>query len=150
MLARLEHDNTEVTEQVAVDSNLFAADAAGEPNTDSVLGVAVETDTSFWADASCNDGGGGLAGLFFSDELLDIAAAKRICAECPVLEECLEGALARKEPWGVWGGQLFSNGKILTAKRRRGRPPKHARPEDEFVVVEVPASLTDLVARRSA
>lgn len=98
-------------------------------------------DRSWWADASCATGGAGLAALFFSDELQDIAAAKRLCADCPVLEQCLEGALARREPWGVWGGQLFSNGHILTSKRRRGRPPKVARAEDLFVEVPIPERL---------
>jgi len=31
-------------------------------------------------------------------------AAKRVCASCPVLEECREHALAVREPYGVWGG----------------------------------------------
>ncbi len=117
---------------------------------DSVLDVALEVDTSFWSEAACAVDGGNQAHLFFSEELLDIAAAKRICVECPVLERCLEGALARKEPLGVWGGQLFSSGKVLAAKRRRGRPPKNPRPEDEFVHVEVPAALQELVERRTA
>lgn len=117
---------------------------------DNVLDVALEVDTSFWSEAACAVDGGTQAHLFFSEELLDIAAAKRICAECPVLARCLEGALARKEPLGVWGGQLFSNGKVLASKRRRGRPPKNPRPEDEFVHVEVPAALQDLVELRTA
>ena len=33
-------------------------------------------------------------------------------------------AIERREPWGVWGGELFANGKVLANKRRRGRPPK--------------------------
>ena len=78
-----------------------------------------------WAQASCRAATGSLLGLFFSEELGDIAAAKRICATCPVVEPCLEGALQRREPWGVWGGQLFLNGKILPFKRKRGRPPKN-------------------------
>ncbi|MDP9386952.1 MAG: WhiB family transcriptional regulator [Actinomycetota bacterium] len=64
--------------------------------------------------------------LFFSEQLDDIARAKVICSTCPVREPCLAGALARREPWGVWGGQLFLNGKILAFKRKRGRPPKNA------------------------
>lgn len=32
------------------------------------------------------------------------AAAKRVCAECPVSEQCLEHALTAGEPYGVWGG----------------------------------------------
>jgi len=98
-------------------------------------------DRSWWADALCNTGGAGLAALFFSEELQDIAAAKRLCASCPVMAECLEGALARREPLGVWGGQLFLNGKILASKRRRGRPPKVARPEDQLPEVPIPAHL---------
>ena len=84
----------------------------------------------WWADAVCNDGAGTFVTLFFSEELQDIAAAKAICRTCPVIEACLEGALARREPWGVWGGQLFLNGKILAFKRKRGRPPKHPRPDE--------------------
>ncbi len=84
--------------------------------------------------------------LFFSEELHDIAAAKRICAECPVIAPCLEGAIARSEPCGVWGGQLFLNGRILANKRRRGRPPKHPRPEDQLPVVPVPVHLQKLIA----
>ena len=83
------------------------------------------------------------AELFFSEDIGEIAAAKRVCAECPVLAECLEGALDRREPWGVWGGQLFMNGKMLMVKRRRGRPPKVARPEDQMPVIPVPAHLMD-------
>ena len=120
------------------------------PARDVALEVALEVDTSFWADAACAEGGGTLAHLFFSEELQDIATAKRICASCPVMEQCLEGALARKEPLGVWGGQLFQNGKVLLAKRRRGRPPKHPRPEDEFVHVEVPEGLRQMVELRTA
>src|SRR5438552_6063335 len=69
--------------------------------------------------------------LFFSEDLGEIAQAKAICATCPAMVPCLEGAIARAEPWGVWGGQLMLNGKVLAVKRRRGRPRKHPRPEDE-------------------
>ena len=79
-------------------------------------------------DALCNDGTGEAVTLFFSEQLDDIARAKAICAECPVRQVCFEGALARREPYGVWGGHLFFKGKVLTMKRPRGRPPKNPRP----------------------
>ncbi len=79
-------------------------------------------------EALCNDGTGGSVALFFSEQLDDIARAKAICAQCPVRQPCLEGALARREPYGVWGGQLFYKGRVLAMKRPRGRPPKHPRP----------------------
>lgn len=30
--------------------------------------------------------------------------AKTVCAQCPVLRECLEGAIERREEHGIWGG----------------------------------------------
>jgi WhiB family redox-sensing transcriptional regulator len=63
--------------------------------------------------------------LFFSEQIDDIARAKAICGKCPLAEPCLEGALRRREPWGVWGGQLFLKGKVLAQKRKRGRPRKN-------------------------
>ena len=158
MLARLETDEIDLIDSV-VDTGLGTGLPAGfdigsghdgAVDERPVLDLALEVDTSFWTDAVCAQDDGAFAHLFFSEELLDIAAAKRMCAECPVIEQCLEGALTRKEPLGVWGGQLFQNGKILMAKRRRGRPPKNPRPEDEFVHVEVPVALRPQVERRIA
>jgi len=106
------------------------------------IGPFVST-TDWWDDARCNDSAGTMSGLFFSEELQDIARAKDICAKCPVIAECLEGAIERREPWGVWGGQLFLNGKVLASKRRRGRPPKTPRPEDQLPDVPVPVHLQD-------
>jgi WhiB family redox-sensing transcriptional regulator len=107
-------------------------------------------DATWWAHARCNDGGGQLNELFFSDELQDIARAKHICATCPALIPCLEGALERREPWGVWGGQLFLNGKILASKRRRGRPPKTPRPEDQLPEIPIPEHLQGVAVVRIA
>jgi WhiB family redox-sensing transcriptional regulator len=78
-----------------------------------------------WADARCRDGNGTMTPLFFSEQIDDIARAKAICAKCPMIVPCLEGAIQRREPWGVWGGQLFFNGKILAQTRQRGRPRKN-------------------------
>ena len=86
----------------------------------------------------CADGNGTLTPLFFSDDLIDIARAKAICAKCQLAVSCLSGALEREEPWGVWGGELLANGRIVKNKRPCGRPPKHPRPElivDELGVV---------------
>jgi WhiB family redox-sensing transcriptional regulator len=78
--------------------------------------------------ARCADGHGTLTALFFSDNLVDIARAKAMCARCPLQVSCLAGALEREEPWGVWGGELLSGGRIVANKRPCGRPPKHPRP----------------------
>jgi WhiB family redox-sensing transcriptional regulator len=95
----------------------------------------------------CADGHGTLTHLFFSDQPLDVARAKAICSKCQLAEDCLRGALDREEPWGVWGGQLVENGRVVVNKRPRGRPPKHPRPE--VVVDEVPIP-PHLVARPGA
>jgi WhiB family redox-sensing transcriptional regulator len=96
----------------------------------------VVTPVDPWAKARCRDGHGTLTHLFFSDEVLEIARAKAICAKCPLQSQCLDAALERLEPWGGWGGQLIANGRVVAHKRPRGRPPKHPRPE--LVVDEVP------------
>lgn len=79
--------------------------------------------------ARCADGNGTMAGLFFSDHVADIARAKAMCGLCPLAIDCLNGALEREEPWGVWGGELISGGRIVANKRPCGRPPKTPRPE---------------------
>ena len=94
--------------------------------------------------AACNDeSSGGWTEIFFSEDLHDIARAKHLCGSCPVKNRCLEGALERREPWGVWGGELFLNGHVLAQKRRRGRPPKNRPAEVIYIdgeeVVVVPA-----------
>lgn len=84
----------------------------------------------------CADGNGTLTALFFSDDAIDIARAKAICSRCGLAERCLDGALERAEPYGVWGGKLVIDGAVVEVKRGRGRPPKHPRPP--LVVDEVP------------
>lgn len=78
--------------------------------------------------ARCGDGHGTLTPLFFSDELVDIARAKAICARCTLRGPCLTGALERAEPWGVWGGELLENGRVVHDKKPRGRPAVLPRP----------------------
>lgn len=65
------------------------------------------------------------ADLFFSDKPKDVERAKSLCASCSRREGCLAGAIDRREPWGVWGGQLFKDGVLVPYKRPRGRPRKH-------------------------
>jgi WhiB family redox-sensing transcriptional regulator len=60
--------------------------------------------------------------LFFAESPADVERAKALCVDCPVRTTCLAGALARREPWGVWGGQLVLQGVVVARKRPRGRP----------------------------
>jgi WhiB family redox-sensing transcriptional regulator len=63
--------------------------------------------------------------LFFAETPQDVEVAKALCLDCPVRAECLAGALDRREPWGVWGGELFLQGVVIPRKRPRGRPRKN-------------------------
>lgn len=108
----------------------------GPPGLEQGIGVGVDInsdiDESLAARAPvarCADGNGTMVGLFFSDHVVDIARAKAMCALCPLTFDCLNAALEREEPWGVWGGELVSGGRIVVNKRPCGRPPKNPRPD---------------------
>ena len=62
--------------------------------------------------------------LWFAEAPADLELAKALCTDCPARLECLAGALDRQEPFGVWGGQILHQGRIVTHKRARGRPRK--------------------------
>lgn len=98
--------------------------------------------------ARCADGNGTLTPLFFSDDNVDIARAKAICSRCSLRPTCLKNALDRLEPWGVWGGELIEEGRIVVDRRPRGRPSVLPRPilvldEDRSI-----RSITDPADRR--
>ncbi|GAA2471585.1 hypothetical protein GCM10010406_04030 [Streptomyces thermolineatus] len=63
--------------------------------------------------------------VFFAESPADVEYAKSLCRTCPVREACLAGAKDRREPWGVWGGELFVQGVVVPRKRPRGRPRKN-------------------------
>jgi WhiB family redox-sensing transcriptional regulator len=62
--------------------------------------------------------------LFFAESPEDVETAKAMCWDCKARLVCLTGALERREPWGVWGGELLMRGTIVPRKRPRGRPRK--------------------------
>ncbi|MFK8851307.1 WhiB family transcriptional regulator [Streptomyces sp. Ac-502] len=66
--------------------------------------------------------------LFTSDDPFFHAEAKEICQGCPVVEYCLQFALATKADWGVYGG-LGPNERI----RLSGRRPRYVHePEAQW------------------
>jgi len=77
-----------------------------------------------WRDeAACRDED---AELFFpigttGVALEQVAAAKRICARCPVQEDCLEFALASNQEAGIWGGLTEDERRTLKRARQRRR-----------------------------
>ncbi|MGB2919799.1 MAG: WhiB family transcriptional regulator [Mycobacterium sp.] len=72
----------------------------------------------------CRDGD---PDLWFAENPGDLEQAKALCAQCPIRRECLNAALERQEPWGVWGGEIFERGTVIARKRPRGRPRKDTK-----------------------
>jgi WhiB family transcriptional regulator, redox-sensing transcriptional regulator len=64
--------------------------------------------------------------LFFAESPDEVETAKALCRKCPARAACLAGAQQRREPWGVWGGELLLRGTIVPRKRPRGRPRSRA------------------------
>ena len=62
--------------------------------------------------------------LFFAESPQDVESAKALCRGCAARPACLSGAIERREPWGVWGGELLLQGTVVPRKRPRGRPRK--------------------------
>lgn len=57
--------------------------------------------------------------LFFADTTTAAAAAKAVCATCPVRADCLDYAVAGNERFGVWGGASVKDRRRI--RRRVGR-----------------------------
>ena len=70
--------------------------------------------------------------LFFAESPADVEAAKSVCGDCPIRSGCLSAALERREPWGVWGGELVMSGTVVPRKRPRGRPRKEEKEQKEI------------------
>ncbi|WP_374111112.1 WhiB family transcriptional regulator [Nocardia sp. JCM 34519.1] len=64
--------------------------------------------------------------LWFAESPVQLEEAKALCASCPIRKGCLNAAIDRREPWGVWGGEIFDQGVVIARKRPRGRPRKIA------------------------
>ncbi len=72
---------------------------------------------------------GGLLDIFFSpsgreyddERLARESTAKQICASCVVREECLDEALATREPHAILGGLTWNERRDILGIKRRGR-----------------------------
>ena len=62
--------------------------------------------------------------LWFAQSPALLELARTLCVDCPIRVACLAGALARGEPWGVWGGEILESGVVVARKRPPGRPRK--------------------------
>jgi WhiB family redox-sensing transcriptional regulator len=48
-------------------------------------------------------------------------AAVKVCAGCPVIQECRNHGLTVREPYGVWGGLTEEDREEVYAQERRAR-----------------------------
>ena len=60
-------------------------------------------------------------GVFFPSDGVGVLHAQKICAECPVADECLEYALAHHISHGVWGGASERQRRRLQNQRQQER-----------------------------
>jgi len=83
-----------------------------------------EPDAGWRESAACS---GVESDTFFptSEEEPAAKAAKRICAECPVQEACLQYALSTNQAAGVWGG-LDASERRRMRRRLRDRERRKA------------------------
>jgi WhiB family transcriptional regulator, redox-sensing transcriptional regulator len=56
--------------------------------------------------------------VFFPSDGVGVDRARKICADCPVAEPCLEYALAERIEHGVWGGCSERERRRILKRRR--------------------------------
>jgi WhiB family redox-sensing transcriptional regulator len=105
---------------VPLDGGAINPDQCGGDSV-SPLGSLLDAAPRAGLDLPCRSGD---ADLWFAEAPAELERAKALCGACPIKAECLAGALAREEPWGVWGGEIFERGAVIPRKRPRGRPSK--------------------------
>lgn len=76
-------------------------------------------DTDWMADGKCREVP---PAVFFPSDGLGVQEAQRICADCPVANECLEYALANRIDHGVWGGRSERERRRILRRRRTAQP----------------------------
>jgi WhiB family redox-sensing transcriptional regulator len=56
--------------------------------------------------------------VFFPSDGVGVDRARKICNDCPVLEQCLEYALVNRIEHGVWGGCSERERRRIIKRRR--------------------------------
>jgi WhiB family transcriptional regulator, redox-sensing transcriptional regulator len=83
-----------------------------------------EPEEGWREDAACR--GANVEVFFPADESEEAAArAKAICAECPVVDTCLQYSIATNQAEGVWGG-LDANERRRMRRRMRDQARRKA------------------------
>jgi WhiB family redox-sensing transcriptional regulator len=72
-------------------------------------------DADWMAQGRCRDMA---PSIFFPSDGLGVQAAQKICAQCPVQDQCLEYALEQRIDHGVWGGRSERERRRILRRRR--------------------------------
>lgn len=72
---------------------------------------------------------------FFPEQGQSAAPAKKICATCPVRNECLDYAMTTGQEYGVWGGLTEDERHEL--RRGRGNVRPRAKRVDHQLVIDL-------------
>ncbi len=72
--------------------------------------------TEWMQEAMCSDVE---PSIFFPKDGPGVEIAKRVCADCVVISECLEYAIANRIDHGVWGGASERERKRIIKSRSR-------------------------------
>jgi WhiB family transcriptional regulator, redox-sensing transcriptional regulator len=76
----------------------------------------MSADTSWMEFGTCREHS---PNVFFPTDGVGVEVAKRICATCPVREQCLEYAVDNRIEHGVWGGTSERGRRRIAQARRR-------------------------------
>lgn len=90
-------------------------ESAGWDNPDKILGVERPVWQSQGSCRSASD-----PAIFFPSpgDTEALRAAKAMCGECPVVQECLEYALGNNERYGIWGGKSTRERLLMLRAKR--------------------------------
>ena len=80
--------------------------------------------TAWLDEAACR---GAVTDVFFPTSEAATGPATAICAACPVRGECLEYAIATRQPEGVWGGLTpVERHRLLRRRQKAARKERAA------------------------
>jgi hypothetical protein len=79
---------------------------------------------------------------WFPESGQSTAAAREVCARCPVKAPCLDYGRSQPHIFGIWGGAVFTDGVARQSQRKPGRPSRRdVRAEFDAVMAEAEAWL---------
>ena len=89
-------------------------DYTGDPVDLWVALSELVTPPAWWADAACRGAG---VEVFFPESGVTTAAARKLCADCPAREPCLQAAMEHPLTPGTWAATSYRERRQLRRNR---------------------------------